>query len=94
MQFRCITHTVLTNETQERERYICYCHKPIVKRWTTPSHHGDGGDVNGEGGGLSGRAPPEFSPSNLQPPDLCFLVSLVWRLSSGKTSGDLLYSRF
>ena len=22
---------------RERERYICYCHKPIVQRWTTPS---------------------------------------------------------
>ena len=57
-------------------------------------YHGAGGDVDGEGGDLSGRAPPEFSPSDLQPPDLCFLVSLVWRPSSGKTSGDLLYSRF
>ena len=35
-----------------------------------------------------------FPPSDLQPPDLCFMVSLVWQLSSGKTSGDLFYSRF
>ena len=35
------------------------------------------------------RAPSEFSPSDLQPPDLSFLVSLMWRLSPGKTSWDL-----
>ena len=28
---------MLISEAQERERYICYCHKPIVQRWTTPS---------------------------------------------------------
>ena len=36
-------------------------------------HHGDGGYVDGEEGDLSGSAPPEFSPSNLQPHGLCFL---------------------
>ena len=52
------------------------------------------------GGGWS---PPEVDSSGVPPPpDLLqrqpsislFLVSLLWRLSSGKTSGDLLYSRF
>ena len=31
-----------------------------------PLHHGDGGEVVGEGGDLPDSAPPEFSLSNLQ----------------------------
>ena len=38
-----------------------------------PLHNGVGGDVDGEGGDLSGRAPSEFPPFDLQPPGLCFL---------------------
>ena len=53
---------MLISEAQERER-----------ERLLPLHHGDGGDVDGEEGDLSDSAPPEFSPSNLQPPGLCFL---------------------
>jgi hypothetical protein len=46
----------LNIEASERDR-SCYCHKPIVQRWTTPFHGGvDGGDVEEVGEVMSMHA--------------------------------------
>ena len=54
-------------------------------------------DHAGGGGALRRWIPAVFPPSDLlrrQPSVSLFIVSLVWRLSSRRTSGDLLYRRF
>ena len=62
---------MLISEAQERKRYICYCHKHIVQRWTTPSSSWRWWRC------LWRRRPLRqgsagVSPSDLQPPGLCF----------------------
>ena len=69
---------MLISESQREERYISYFHKPIVQGWTTPFHHGDGGEVVGEDGDHAGSAPLEFFPSNLH-----LRVSVLWFLCFG-----------
>jgi hypothetical protein len=71
----------LNIEASERYR-SCYCHKPIVQRWTTPFHGGvDGGDV-GEVGEAIGGDFGSVSPSNLRWNSLCFYVSCFSAASS------------
>ena len=70
---------MLISEAQEREihKLLPQTHCPGVDV-LLPLHHGVDGDVVGEGGDLSGSAPPEFSPSNLQ-----LLISVSWFLCFG-----------
>ena len=64
----------------KREIHSATSTNPYCRGGLLLLHHGGGGDGVGGDGDLSGRAPPEFSPSNLLPPASVFWF-LSWRLS-------------
>ena len=66
---------MLISEAQERERerYICYCHKPIVQRWTTPSSSWRRWRCRWRRRRPLRQGSAGVFPSDLQPPGLCFL---------------------
>ena len=88
---------MLISEAQERERerYICYFHKPIVQRWTTPSSSWRQWRCRWRRRTPLRQRSAGVSPLQSAASWSLFLVSLVWQLSLRKTSGGgSLYRRF